>query len=49
MTLYRPRLVVGESVQPRYILPLMPILLAVCSWWTGSPTAPCRCRGSRPW
>lgn len=29
MTLYRTRLVVGESVQPRYILPLMPILLAV--------------------
>lgn len=29
MTLYRARLVVGESVQPRYILPLMPILLAV--------------------
>jgi hypothetical protein len=29
MTLYRTRLVVGESVQPRYILPLMPMLLAV--------------------
>lgn len=29
MTLYRTRLIVGESVQPRYILPLMPILLAV--------------------
>lgn len=29
MTLYRTRLIVGESVQPRYILPLMPMLLAV--------------------
>jgi hypothetical protein len=29
MTLYRTRLIVGETVQPRYILPLMPILLAV--------------------
>ena len=29
MTLYRTRLIVGESVQPRYILPLMPVLLAV--------------------
>ncbi len=29
MTLYRTRLIVGESVQPRYILPLMPILLAI--------------------
>lgn len=29
LTLYRTRLVIGESVQPRYILPLMPILLAV--------------------
>ncbi len=28
-TLYRTRLIVGESVQPRYILPLMPMLLAV--------------------
>lgn len=29
MTLYRTRLIVGESVQPRYILPLMPMLLAI--------------------
>jgi hypothetical protein len=29
MTLYRARLIVGESVQPRYILPLMPMLLAL--------------------
>ncbi len=29
MTLVRTRLIVGESVQPRYILPLMPMLLAV--------------------
>lgn len=29
MTLYRTRLIVGESVQPRYILPLMPMLLAL--------------------
>ncbi len=29
MTLFRTRLIVGESVQPRYLLPLMPILLAV--------------------
>ena len=29
MTLYRTRLIVGETVQPRYILPLMPMLLAV--------------------
>jgi hypothetical protein len=29
MTLYRTRLVVGESIQPRYILPLMPMLLAI--------------------
>jgi hypothetical protein len=29
MTLFRTRLVVGESVQPRYILPLMPVLLAL--------------------
>lgn len=29
MTLFRTRLIVGESVQPRYILPLMPMLLAV--------------------
>ncbi len=28
-TLYRTRLIVGESVQPRYLLPLMPMLLAV--------------------
>jgi hypothetical protein len=29
MTLFRTRLIVGESVQPRYILPLMPMLLAI--------------------
>lgn len=29
LTLYRTRLIVGESVQPRYILPLMPMLLAI--------------------
>ena len=29
MTLYRARLVVGESMQPRYLLPLMPMLIAV--------------------
>lgn len=29
ITLFRTRLVVGESVQPRYILPLMPMLLAI--------------------
>jgi hypothetical protein len=29
MTLFRTRLIVGESVQPRYILPLMPVLLAI--------------------
>ncbi|WP_236665882.1 DUF2142 domain-containing protein [Nocardioides baculatus] len=29
LTLVRTRLIVGESVQPRYILPLMPMLLAI--------------------
>ena len=29
MTLFRTRLIVGESVQPRYLLPLMPMLLAI--------------------
>lgn len=29
LTLYRARLVVGEAVQPRYILPLAPVLLLV--------------------
>ena len=29
VTLFRTRLIVGESVQPRYILPLMPMLLAI--------------------
>lgn len=27
MTLYRLRMIIGESVQPRYILPLVPVLL----------------------
>lgn len=29
LTLYRARLIVGESVQPRYLLPLVPVLLAL--------------------
>jgi hypothetical protein len=36
LTLYRLRLIVGESVQPRYILPLMPVLLLVVLTGAGS-------------